>query len=192
MAYAGQIIENPPSGERVKWHTTAGDSGGALVRFELWCRPGGGVPMTHVHRRAEERFEVLEGTLGVEIDGIRSTLVRGGCATVPAGAAHRYWNAGDDELHVVVEVSPALHFEQVMETLFGLARDGRSRPDGVPGLLQLAVIHREFGDEVTVPGIAGVVLRVVAAVLAPIGRLAGRRATYEAYSGPVTVQGSAS
>jgi hypothetical protein len=65
----------------------------------------------------------------------------------PPGTEHRWWNAGDDELHFMVELEPALRFEQLMETGFGHARDGRTDSTGMPGLLQVAVIADEYDDE---------------------------------------------
>ena len=35
MAHAGQIIDNPVSGERIAFLRTAADTGGALLEFEL-------------------------------------------------------------------------------------------------------------------------------------------------------------
>ena len=123
MATAGETIENPVTGERFKWHQTAADTGGRLVRHEGWVRPGGGVRTEHVHRHSEERFELLAGRMALEIDGHRSTLAAGDSATAPAGVPHRWWNDGDDELHFVVEVDPPLRFELVIETMFRLARE---------------------------------------------------------------------
>jgi hypothetical protein len=53
MATAGETIENPVTGERFKWHQTAADTGGRLVRHEGWVRPGGGVRTEHVHRHTD-------------------------------------------------------------------------------------------------------------------------------------------
>jgi mannose-6-phosphate isomerase-like protein (cupin superfamily) len=185
MARAGQIIENPASGERVKWHLTASDTDGRLVRLELWVRPGGAVPLPHVHRRSEERFELISGTIALERDGERVELTRGQRATVAPGVAHTWWNTGDDEAHLMVELEPALRFEQVMETMFGLARDGKVGHGGVPQLLQLAVIANAFRDEVRPAKPPLPVQRVLFGILAPVGRALGRRPVYEAYSGPI-------
>ena len=60
--------------------------------------------------------------------------------TVPAGTPHKFWNAGDDEAHFVCEVRPALQFEQLLETMFALAADGKTNRKGMPNPLRLAVI----------------------------------------------------
>ncbi len=79
---------------------------------------------------------------------------------------------------------PALRQEVLAETLTGLARDGKVSSRGLPGLLQLAVIAREFEDEGygTRPPLA--VQRAVLGPLAEIGRRRGYRAWYPDYSDP--------
>jgi hypothetical protein len=46
----------------------------------------------------------------------------------------------------VVEVSPAARFEEAISTTFGLARDRKTNANGLPHLLQLALLAREFED----------------------------------------------
>lgn len=183
MATSGQIIENPKTGERLKWHLTTADTDGALLRVELWVRPGGGVPSPHVHRRSEERFELIDGTMALRRGVERLELTRGQRATVPAGVEHSFWNAGDDELHFMVEVEPALRFEPLLETAFGVERDAHRNGGRGMDLLQLAVLMREFGAETHPTSPPYWLLRPVFATLAPIGRALGRRPVYEAYSG---------
>ena len=44
MAYTGQSIENPVSGERIEFLRTAGDTDGELLEFELTLAPTGASP----------------------------------------------------------------------------------------------------------------------------------------------------
>jgi quercetin dioxygenase-like cupin family protein len=176
------ILTNPSTGERAKWLLTGEESDGRLVRAEWWTSPGGGVLAPHVHRVAEERFQLLGGRMTAELDGREITLAGGDSLVLPAGVPHRWWNAGDEELHFIVEVEPAGHFEATIETLFGLAREGRVSKGGSPGLLQMAVIGKEFGFEAYPPSPPLPLLRAAAAVLAPLGRALGRRATYPRFS----------
>lgn len=173
MARAGETIENPVTGERFKWHQTAADTGGRLVRHEGWVRPGGGVLLEHVHRHSEERFELLAGRMALEIDGRRSTLRAGEHATAPAGVPHRWWNDGDDELHFVVEIEPPLRFELMIETMFRLAREGKTDATGRPHPGYLLVMAREFEDEVYVTRPPLWVQRLLLGAVARVGRAAG-------------------
>jgi hypothetical protein len=70
---------------------------------------------------------------------------------IPAGTAHKFWNPGDDVARFLCEVRPALQFERLIETMFGLAAAAAPNKKGVPNPLQLAgVAHRHF-DEVRLP-----------------------------------------
>jgi mannose-6-phosphate isomerase-like protein (cupin superfamily) len=182
MTRTGDILHNPVTGERVKWHLRSADTDGKLVRAEWWARPGGGVTFEHVHRDAEERFEVLAGHLAAELDGKRVDVGPRERIALPAGIPHRWWNAGGEDLHFFLEIEPPGHFEQTIETLFGLARESRVKGDGSPDLLQLAVMARAFGFEAYPTSPPLPVLRAAATVLAPLGRALGRRATYPRFS----------
>jgi hypothetical protein len=61
MITPGQTLENPVTGERFTFTDTAASTGGELLAFELALRPGGAVPIPHVHPIQTERFEVVEG-----------------------------------------------------------------------------------------------------------------------------------
>jgi hypothetical protein len=73
---------------------------------------------------------------------------------------------------------PALETEALLETLFGLARDGKVGKRGEPNLLRLAVISREFSELGRPTRPSPGVQRVLLAPLAAVGRLLGYRARY--------------
>jgi quercetin dioxygenase-like cupin family protein len=183
VARVGQTIENPISGERIVWRETSASSGGELLAFDLELAPGAAVAAEHRHLRQEERFAVSSGTIGLSVSGREGRLGPGEEAVVPPGTPHHWWNAGDGTAVVRVEIRPALETEVFFETLFGLARDGKTNAKGIPGLLQIAVAYAELGEScsrLTRPPVW--VQRLVLTPLAPVGRLLGRRAAYPAYS----------
>ncbi|HEV8153289.1 MAG TPA: hypothetical protein VGP78_10160, partial [Solirubrobacteraceae bacterium] len=63
MLTPGQTLENPVTGERFTFTQTAATTGGELLAFELGLRPGGAVPIMHVHPVMTERFEVVDGRM---------------------------------------------------------------------------------------------------------------------------------
>jgi quercetin dioxygenase-like cupin family protein len=183
VARVGETIENPVNGERITWVETAASSDGEVLSFDLALRPDAAVAAEHRHPRQEESFTVTAGKIGLAVSGRERVLGPGEDAAVPAGVPHHWWNAGEGETVVRVEIRPALETEVFFETLFGLARDGKTKAKGIPGLLQIAVAYAELGDScsrVVKPPPA--VQRLVLTPLAPIGRLLGRRAAYPAYS----------
>ena len=111
---------------------------------------------------------------GVErVDGAGEVIV------AQAGAPHAAWNAGDDEVHVLVDFRPALRTERAFETLAGLARGGKTNGVGAPrNPLRLALILREFEEEIYFVRPPLAVQRVMLGALARIARLLGYRAEY--------------
>jgi mannose-6-phosphate isomerase-like protein (cupin superfamily)/uncharacterized protein YndB with AHSA1/START domain len=182
MARAGDVIENPATGERISFEETATESGGERLRFKWRFTPGGVVAQEHLHPRQEERHEVITGRLGVVVNGTEHVLCPGDSVVVPLGTPHRLIEYG--QVTARFELRPALRQELLIETFAGLQRDGKIGRRGLPSLLQLAVIGREFAAEghAAKPPLA--VQRVVLGALAAIGRRRGYRAWYEAYSGP--------
>jgi quercetin dioxygenase-like cupin family protein len=180
----GDVIENAVTGERaIVLVGTEESRDGRIVAF-LGVRPGGAVVGEHRHPSISERFRVVSGRLCVRLDGEQSVLGPGDEVTVRPGAVHDWWNAGDEEAQVVVEVDPGRRFEIMLSTLFGLANDGLTNHRGMPHLLQAAVIANEFSDVIEFVRPPRAVQRVVFGALAPIGRALGYRPWYERYLRP--------
>jgi quercetin dioxygenase-like cupin family protein len=177
MIRQGDRLENPVTGEALIFHETAAQTGGQLVRVETIVQPDGFVTAAHIHPAQSERFEVLDGTLGLRIGN--KTVVAGphDVAIVSAGTPHRFWNAGSGEARFVCEIRPALRFESLIETMFTLAAEGKTDERGVPGPLQLAVIAREHFDTVRLPFPPEPLQRAALAVGAPLGRMLGYQPT---------------
>jgi mannose-6-phosphate isomerase-like protein (cupin superfamily) len=178
MAYAGQEIENPISGERITFRATSADTDGALLAFDLDLSPDGHVPGLHVHPIQEERFEVVEGRMRFR-KGLRKVIAKpGDVVTVPPGVRHKFANGGGDAARVRVKVRPALRMEQLLETTVALAKEGRTNSKGMPKLLDLALFMREFKDEVAGPFAPGGLQRTMLAPIAWIARRRGHGARY--------------
>jgi len=172
MAYAGQTLENPASGERITFQRTAADTGGELVSIELALPPGRRVPGgRHIHPNQEERFEVIDGTMRFTLGRKRVIAGPGETVVVAAGVPHDFANGGDTEAVVRVEVRPALQMERLFETAVSLARQGRTMLGGIPRPSDLAWFLQEFKDEVRPVFPPRAVQR---AVLAPVAWLAAR------------------
>jgi mannose-6-phosphate isomerase-like protein (cupin superfamily) len=188
MVRAGDTIENPVTGERIVFRKTSRETGGQAVVIECFVKPDGAVAAAHVHPSQEERFEVLSGSAGFRLGREKLTAGPGERITVPAGTPHKFWNAGEDELHFVCEVRPALQFEQLVETMFALAADGKTNRKGMPNPLRLAVIARAHFDTVRLPFPPAWMQRAGLALGAPLGRLLGFRATYEPNAASAAVE----
>ncbi|MEX0800808.1 MAG: cupin domain-containing protein [Dehalococcoidia bacterium] len=180
MAQAGDTIENPVTGERIVFRQTAADTSGELLEFDLVLQPHGFIPAEHVHARQEERVQVESGSVRYRLGGKEEGLNGGDSVTLRSGIRHTLWNPTDEEAHLIMQVRPALRTEMALETIFGLARDGKTNDKGMPNTLHAALLAREYELFLAGPPIA--VQRAGMAVLAPIARLLGYRASYPEYS----------
>ncbi|MGH2737102.1 MAG: cupin domain-containing protein [Actinomycetota bacterium] len=179
MAYSGQEIHNPVSGERITFLKTAADTEGELLEFELTLAPDGHVPGLHVHPYQEERFKVVDGAMRFQ-RGFRTVKAGAGDEiAIPARTAHRFENAGEQAAVVVVEVRPALKMEQLLETAAALAREGRTNAAGMPKPHDLALFMREFSREVRAPFLPP---SLVAFTLAPLAWMGRRRGLDRRYA----------
>ncbi len=130
----------------------------------------------------EERFEVTARTIRISLAGQEHLYHMGENFVIPAGTVHEMSNAGQDEARFLWQTRPALKTEAFCETLWGLARDGKTNKNGVPNLLQVAVIAQEYEHEFCLAQPPLIVQKVVFGILAPLGRLLGYRGSYPKYS----------
>lgn len=174
MATAGQIVDNPVTGERFRWHLTEADTDGKLARAEVWVRPGGGVRVEHFHPYSEERFEVLEGRMTLERDGETHVLLGGDRCKVAPGVPHRWCNAGDEELHLFLEVTDPHGFEQMIEDGFAASHAGQVDAQGRMKLLPGSEFARVHADAIRVTSPPRWLQRIVIPPLAWLNRVAAR------------------
>jgi mannose-6-phosphate isomerase-like protein (cupin superfamily) len=178
MAYAGQRITNPVSGETITFRQTAADTGGELLAIDLELTPDGHVPGAHVHPEQEETFHVTSGTMQFKLGRRTVMATAGDTVVVPAGATHRFSNAGDDVACARVEVRPALRMEELLETTVALAEEGQTTRKGMPKPVHLALFVGRYEREVRAPFPPPWMVRVLMAPLAWIGRRRGHAKRY--------------
>lgn len=179
MAKAGDELVNLVTGLKTVFRKTAQDTGGELLRVDWIGEPGWTTGPDHVHPRQEERFEVISGKLGLRVEGVERVLGDGEEIMAPAGSAHAAWNAGEDQVHALIDFRPALRTETAFETLAGLARDGKTNRAGAPrNPLLLALVLRHFEDEIYFVRPPLALQRVIFRVLDRVARLLGYRAEY--------------
>jgi quercetin dioxygenase-like cupin family protein len=172
MIKPGDTLENPVTGERFTFTHTAASTGGELLAFDFALRPGGAVPIPHVHPIQTERFEVTEGRMRFRV-GLRTVIAEpGDVIEVAPGVMHSFANAGDTEAKLRVEVRPALQMEDMFAEVIALAKAGQMTRRGMPrNPLVLADLARRYDQEAHAPFMSVGVQR---ALLAPLV-LAARR-----------------
>ena len=173
MISPGQTLENPVTGERFTFTNTAASTNGELLAFDFALRPGGAVPIPHVHPIQTERFEVVDGRMSFRVGVRKLEAGPGDVVEVEPGVAHSFANAGESEARLRVEVRPALAMEDMFAEVVAMARAGRMNRRGMPrNVLELAELARKYDQEAHAP-LLGV--RVQRLLLAPLVFLARHR-----------------
>lgn len=176
-----QVFNNPVTGERAVTLTDPREHPDEVLVSHLFVSPGGRVAAPHWHPKVRERFLIMAGKVGFLLDGEERILGPGEGATIEPGVVHDWWQVGDEEAQALVEVVPGVGFVEMVGSMFGLARDGKVSPAGMPDPLQLAVMGREYSDVVVFTSPPRIVQRLTIPPLALIGRLLGRKPYYPEY-----------
>ncbi len=142
------------------------DERGELLEIESLAAPGAGPPM-HVHHRQEEALTVRSGTIGYQTEGeAPKTAGPGTTVSFAPGVAHRFWNAGTDELSLVGYVRPPENFEYFLTRIYESTRQhGGKRP----GLYDAAFLLSRYRDEFDMLEIPLPVRRLVMPLVARLG-----------------------
>ncbi|MGH2979690.1 MAG: cupin domain-containing protein [Solirubrobacterales bacterium] len=146
MAKAGDVLENPFTGQNLTFLRTTADTGGELLEVESRWTGGGQEPPEHHHPYQRERFDVLEGELRARVGDVEHTVRAGETLDVPAGTPHSMWNPAAGRARAVWQTRPALKTEAFFELAWGLAQASASGAAG-PGPEEAAAMMHEYADE---------------------------------------------
>jgi quercetin dioxygenase-like cupin family protein len=174
-------IENG-AGERITFVRRVQDPAGDRLEAENLVKPGSGPPM-HVHYHQEEALTIRHGRLGYQRPGEPPRYAGPGETIVfEPGEAHRFWNAGDEDLLCTGYVQPADNTEYFLAALFESQRES----DGSrPSLFDAAFLTRRYRSEFHMSEIPAAVQRFVFPVLVAAGRLLGKYKKYADAPEPV-------
>ncbi len=171
IAELNRSIYHPVQKDRATFIRTAAETGGEYSLLEIELEPGGGNGL-HRHRSFNERFTVLEGVLGVEVEGQVSILRPGDTALAPLGSAHRFFSVEGSPARFNVELRPGhTGFERALRIAYGLAEDNQVDRQGRPSNLLHMALLLEMGDMDLVGPLA--LLSPIFGLLASIARRRG-------------------
>jgi len=123
------VIEDPVTGERIEFISTAQDAGVLTMRLQV--RAGGGLLRPHMHPAQEERIAVVLCVFAFEFTGTPKRLLHAGDELlIPPGVEHIWSNPTDADAVALVELRPPLDSEAVFRLLFrrDAERARKSRP----------------------------------------------------------------
>jgi quercetin dioxygenase-like cupin family protein len=170
------------AGERITFSRRVPGPGGDRLEVENVVTPGAGPPM-HVHHYQDEVLTVQTGRIGYQRLGEAPRFAGPGETVVfKAGEAHRFWNAGQENLVGSGYIEPADNIEYFLAALYESRRaNGGGRPDP----LDVAFLVRRYRREFGVAQVPAIVQRLLFPMLVAIGTLLGRYAKYADAPEPV-------
>jgi quercetin dioxygenase-like cupin family protein len=134
------------------------------------AQPGAGPPM-HVHYLQEEAARVTRGRLGYQVLGGEPQFAGPGDLVVwPAGTAHKWWNAGSEELHMTGWCRPPDNVEFFLSTLFASTKANGGRP----GLFDAAFLLTRYRNEFAMLEMPAVLRHVAMPIVYFVGTLTGK------------------
>jgi quercetin dioxygenase-like cupin family protein len=144
MAIKGSEIRNPKTGHRIKFLQTASDTNGAFLEMISTYEAKSLEPPLHYHPFQEEYFEVISGEISVRINGEIEVLGPGHQLYIAKSTVHAMWNNSEKPSSIRWKMMPAMEMENFLETLMGLANEGKTKPNGAPGFLQWSFVVNRF------------------------------------------------
>jgi quercetin dioxygenase-like cupin family protein len=175
------VIDNG-GGERLEFLARRRDDRGEYLEARNVVAPGSGPPM-HVHHLQEESLTVVQGTMGYQRRGEpEQTAGPGETVTFPAGDAHRFWNAGDDDIVCTGTIRPPDNIEYYLGEVFAsMRRNGGKRP----GLFDAAYLSLRYRSEFEILEAPAPVRQLVFPVIVAVGTLLGRHRRFASAPEPV-------
>jgi quercetin dioxygenase-like cupin family protein len=175
IAEQTRTIYHPTQRDSATFIKTSAETGGEYSLLEIELEPGGGNAL-HRHTAYSERFTVIDGELGVEVEGQTRILRPGDSALVPIGSAHRFFSVEGSRARFNVELRPGhTGMEQTLRIGYGLAVDGQVNAKGHPSSpLHLAVLVELGGMGFVGP------MALLAPLFRALAHLARRRGVLQA------------
>lgn len=153
------------------------DSSGVDLPHDRWALDAPFGAVEHIHPDQEEWWKVLSGELRVEFKGEVQTLTEGDEITVPKNTPHRHFNPSTEPARVLFERRPALETAEWAESLYTLARLGKTKPDGSLRLPHLILVVDKY-PETYLTSLPIPFQKSLFGILAPVVRVAGYEATH--------------
>ncbi|KAL0482738.1 polyketide synthase [Acrasis kona] len=94
-------------------------------------------PPTHFHCLATEEFQVIQGSIGVDVDGKEIILTKGKSFVVQPLVKHTFWAVGEENVEVKLKITfptdQKIGFfdDTFFENFYGTMRDTKNNPNPI-------------------------------------------------------------
>jgi quercetin dioxygenase-like cupin family protein len=157
-------------GEFLTFTRRVKDANGERVEGSNVVKPGKGPPM-HVHHLQAEALTVVSGKIGFQRLGQAPQYAGPGeTARFEAGDAHRFWNAGETDLHCTALVEPPGNLEYFLAKMFESTKENGGRPS----IFDAAYLTRRYRSEYGMMVVPSFVQAVIFPIIIGIGTLLGK------------------
>ena len=158
-------------GEKLVFKELVHEPDGDRLIVEGSCAPNAGPPM-HVHFKQDESISVVKGKLGYQINGKEPVYLNPGESIIfKRGEAHRFWNAGEDELQLNGWVKPANSIVFFLSTMYDALRNSKSER---PEPFDSAYLMTKYKNEYDMIGLPGFVKKVIIPITYQVGKIRGK------------------
>lgn len=173
-------IENI-TGEKLTFLRIVIKDGIEYLETESEVQPNAGPPM-HVHYRQDESLTVLSGKIGFqELKGEKKYAGPGETVLFKAGVAHKFWNAGNEPLHLSGYASPANNIVYFLSQVYRSMNENGGRP----GTYDAAYLLGRYKTEFRMLEIPTFVQKLVFPVILFLGKLSGKNKKFIDAPGPL-------
>lgn len=158
---------NPVINDTATFIKTSEETNGEYSLLEIELHKSDGPPL-HFHKTFSERFDVIEGTLYLQVGKEKKILKQGESVTVPRGWPHRFYNINKDLVKFRITFQPGhMGMENFIKIIYSLAQDGLTDKKGKPNSFAHLATILVMSDS-NAPGLMS--------LLSPIIRIVAKRA----------------
>ena len=164
------IIENC-RGEKIIFEALQREPDGDRLVGESFVAPGLG-PAMHTHWLQDESLTVIKGTIGYQVQGQPAQFAREGETVLfKRGVAHRFWNAGQDQLHCKAWIKPANTFVFFITSIYAAQnKSGKAQPER----FDAAYLLKRYSSEYDMAEIPSFVKKVIIPLTYYTGKILGK------------------
>ena len=182
MNYQFPFTIQSVSGEKLTYMGVEKHRDGDKLLVENSVPPNAGPPM-HTHFLQEEALTVVKGRIGYQVMGQEKKFAEAGETVVFApGVAHKFWNAGNDELHCTGYIQPANNMVFFLSGIYAAQhKSGSERPE----MFDAAYLLTRYRSEFEMNEIPWFVRKAVMPVTFFIGKLLGKYKHFKNAPAPI-------
>jgi len=174
-------IENS-IGEKITFLGTEAGPDGDKLLVENFVTPGQG-PVMHTHWLQDECLTVVNGKIGYQVLGQEEQFAgEGESILFKRGMPHRFWNAGQDELHCKGWIYPANTIIFFLSSIYAAQnKTGTGQPEKFDG----AYLMTRYASEYDMPEIPKFVKKTIIPITYLVGKLLGKYKHFKDAPAPV-------